>query len=305
MKLIQIFIISSFILISLINCKKESNPEITNHAPSIPAITSPANNSTDISIPITIEWIASTDQDNDNITYNVFIGIDQNNLTLISENQTETSLTHHGLELLTLYFIKVVAIDEHNATSESNVLQFTTTKIGSYTDTRDGDIYGTVKIGDQIWMTENLRYEVANQSWDYNNDPSNTNTYGKLYSWFGAAVAVPEGWHLPTDDEWKILESELGMPSSDLNINNYSTPRGTDQGTQLQVGGTSGMEFYPAGYRSGSSFSALGNRTYLWVNTTLANGDPYRRRLVINDASVYRFTNPESGFAISIRLIKD
>ena len=94
------------------------------------------------------------------------------------------------------------------------------------------------------------------------------------------------------------------MPTADLDINNYSTPRGTDQGTQLQAGGASGMDFHPAGYRYNGTYDALGNRTYLWVNTTLA-GNPYRRRLVVNDPSVYRFTNPEAGYAISIRLIKD
>ena len=55
-------------------------------------------------------------------------------------------------------------------------------------------------------MRENLRYELANESWDYNSNPANSATYGKLYSWSGVNNAVPPGWHLPTDDEWKILE---------------------------------------------------------------------------------------------------
>ena len=289
----------------LLSCKKDDNPNAVNHAPSIPIINSPINNAVDLAIPLTITWTASSDEDNDAVTYNVYIGTDQNNLTLVSPNQTEISFTSYDLDLLTLYYIKIEAIDEHNASSQSNVIQFTTTKFGSYTDGRDGNLYGTVKIGGQIWMTENLRYDLSNESWDYNNDPSNSTTYGKLYSWAGAANAAPSGWHLPTDDEWKTLETTLGMSASDLDLSGYSVTRGTDQGTQLQVGGSSGMEFYPAGYRSGSSYDALGNRTYLWVNTTITNGDPYRRRLVVNDASVYRFTNPETGFAISIRLIKD
>ena len=302
----SISIISCIIISMLIvSCKKENNPEQVNHAPSIPVISSPIDNSTDQGLSILIEWSAATDEDNDNITYNVYTGTNENNLSLISGNQSGTSYNYNNLNLLTTYFIKVEAIDEYNANSESDLIQFTTTKFGSFTDSRDANTYGTVKIGNQIWMTENLRYDVSNQSWDYNNDPSNSNTYGKLYTWSGAASAAPAGWHLPTDDEWKTLEASLGMSASDLDLSGYSIVRGTDQGTQLQAGGGSGMEFHPSGYRSGTSYFALGNRTYLWVNTTISNGDPFRRRLVINDGSVYRFTNPQAGFAISIRLIKD
>ena len=297
----------SCIIISMliVSCKKDDNPETVNHAPSIPVINSPLDNSTEQSLSILIEWSAAEDIDNDAITYNVYAGTNENSLSIISGNQTGTSYNYNNLNQLTTYFIKVEALDEHNASAESNVIQFTTTKFGSFTDTRDANTYGTVKIGNQIWMTENLRYDVSNLSWDYNNDPTNSNTYGKLYTWSGAASAAPAGWHLPTDEEWKTLEANLGMSATDLDLSGYSTVRGTDQGTQLQAGGSSGMEFHPAGYRSGTSYFALGNRTYLWVNTTISNGDPYRRRLVVNDGSVYRFTNPQAGFAISIRLIKD
>ncbi len=95
------------------------------------------------------------------------------------------------------------------------------------------------------------------------------------------------------------------MPNSDLNINNYGTPRGTDQGTKLKQGGTSGLNFPLAGFRSGGSYSALNNRTYLWVDTDAGGGNIFRRRLVTSDPSCYRFTNPATGFAISVRLIQD
>ena len=324
MKISKLSILVLIVSIVFIGCKKKGctdptasnyNPEAQredpnnpceyNNGPTAPIITNPLNNSTDITSPLIISWEASTDPNNDNITYNVLLGTDQNSLSIVSANQTETTFTVNELDLLTLYYVKIEAVNQNNASTSSTTNEFTSSKFGSFTDNRDNNTYGTVKIGDQIWMTENLRYALANESWDYNNDPTNTTFNGRLYSWSGAATAAPAGWHLPTDDEWKTLETELGMPASDLNINNYSTPRGTNQGIQLQVGGSSGMEFYPAGYRSGTSYSALGNRTYLWVNTTNTNGDPYRRRLVINDPSVYRFTNPEAGFAISIRLIKD
>lgn len=174
----------------------------------------------------------------------------------------------------------------------------------TFTDTRDGHEYGFIEIGTQTWMTENLVY-VSSGSYSYNGVSSNDATYGRLYEWASVATAVPAGWHLPTDDEWKTLETALGMPAGDLNINDYGTSRGTDQGTQLKVGGSSGLDFPLAGYYDGSIYQALDDRTYLWVNTDAGGGNIFRRRLVTGDASCYRFTNAAGSFAISIRLVRD
>jgi uncharacterized protein (TIGR02145 family) len=96
----------------------------------------------------------------------------------------------------------------------------------------DGNVYKTVKIGNQIWMAENLkvtRYRdgsvipnVTNSStwanltsgaWcDYDNNIVNGNNYGHLYNWYAASdnrKIAPEGWHVPTSNEWIILENYL------------------------------------------------------------------------------------------------
>jgi len=196
---------------------------------------------------------------------------------------------------------------------------------GTFQDPRDGQVYGTTTIGSQTWMNQNLRYNVPGGSWDYNGVESFTMgaegrpPYGKLYSWEAVKEAVPPGWHLPTDQEWKVLESELGMPDSDLDKMGYTERRGTDQGVQLQLGGSSGLNFLPAGFRMGNGkYQGLGLppfedcqnncRTYLWVNTTTNNGKVFRRRLNAkspNKSFVYRFTNSPTGYAISVRLVKD
>ncbi len=72
-------------------------------------------------------------------------------------------------------------------------------------DTRDSQVYRTMKIGHERWMAQNLNY-VADSSWCYERRPANCAKYGRLYQWKVASTACPEGWHLPTGFEWgKIL----------------------------------------------------------------------------------------------------
>lgn len=73
-------------------------------------------------------------------------------------------------------------------------------EIEYFRDTRDGQVYKTVTIGDQVWMAKNLNYEMAG-SYCYSNNASNCMRYGRLYTWNAAMNACPDGWHLPTYDE--------------------------------------------------------------------------------------------------------
>jgi uncharacterized protein (TIGR02145 family) len=96
----------------------------------------------------------------------------------------------------------------------------------NFTDQRDGNVYKTVKIGDQVWMAENFRYiphvYPANENggiWVYGFEGKNVliaieeenyKEFGCLYNWETAISVTPKGWHLPTEKEWSILIDSLG-----------------------------------------------------------------------------------------------
>jgi uncharacterized protein (TIGR02145 family) len=183
---------------------------------------------------------------------------------------------------------------------------------GTFVDPRDGHEYSEVSVGSATWMGENLAWEAPSGSFCYENDPASCLTGGRLYNFDVAETACPAGWHLSTDDDWKALETSLGMPPADLDIDDYVGIRGTDEGTKLKAGGPSGLDFPMTGYATTNGNTALmwdglttGTvRTYIWTATSGGTG-VYRRRLEQNEAHVFRFSNPPTGFAIVVRCVKD
>ena len=184
----------------------------------------------------------------------------------------------------------------------------------SIKDTRDGQVYGIKKVGNLTWMKENLRYDFPDESWCYDDEEEACSELGMLYTYNGALKACPTGWRLPTDNDWMDLEKALGMPQNQLMVDGYSTARGYREGLMLQVGGNSGLEFNISGFATFSKgvakFDGIEGdrpRSYFWTATSRTinrQRNVYRRRIEANQGMIYRFSNPEAGYAVSVRCVQ-
>lgn len=203
----------------------------------------------------------------------------------------------------------------------------------AFEDPRDGQTYNTVQIGSQCWFAENLnigtRIDGANNQTDnstiekycYSDDDANCTTYGGLYQWDEMMQYVtteseqgicPDGWHLPTDGDWKTMEMELGMSQSQADAVNW---RGIDEGEKMKStsgwnnngNGTnsSGFNALPGGLRSsGGSFLYLGNYGYWWSSTEDSGTYAWHRSLSYGYDQVGRGYDGKT-YGFSVRCLKD
>lgn len=184
--------------------------------------------------------------------------------------------------------------------------------IGTFIDTRDDQVYTTVEIGAQTWFSQNLNFETAN-SWWHNNDPALGELYGRLYLWESALTACPAGWHLPTDDDWKQLELELGMSQSE--VDKEDGWRGTDEGSKMKsVTGwndanpstnSSGFTALPGGFRLvDGSYSLTGWVAWWWSANEYDSNGAINRLVSSSYDQVERDEDNKLG-GMSVRCVKD
>jgi uncharacterized protein (TIGR02145 family) len=190
--------------------------------------------------------------------------------------------------------------------------------------------YKTVTIGTQTWTAENMRHTIAggvtfnNAVLSYDNDVNNdANGYGKLYNWEaamngstteGAQGICATGWHIPSDNDWKILEGELGMSTAEQDREGL---RGTNQGTKLKVGGSSGFEARLAGFKGIDfpPYEARGLDVKFWSSTSVTSAliasaggvghNALIRSLSSGDAQVGRRDYRKESYSFSVRCLKN
>ena len=122
-----------------------------------------------------------------------------------------------GLSYGTRYYIRAYATN-NNGTAYSDVYRIETIDTGLVVKDYDGNFYNTVRLGNQTWLSSNLkttRYQNGNpisECWAYNNNDSYVATYGRLYGRnvaINAQGACPVGWHVPSSTEWRTLATYL------------------------------------------------------------------------------------------------
>ena len=200
----------------------------------------------------------------------------------------------------------------------------------------DDNVYDTIQIGEQCWTVQSMRVGTRidgsetpsdngiiekycygdnedNCTDDHPNEPD-----GALYTWNeamqystteGAQGICPDGWHIPTHDEFTILERALctsGTCETDFPFDTTTTSfRGTDEGTQLKPNGTSSLEWNLAGYRStDGSFFDRGSNGVFWSSSESSGSDAWFRSVNSGEAGVNRVAATKA-VGLSVRCLKD
>lgn len=204
-------------------------------------------------------------------------------------------------------------------------------QIGTVTDV-NGNVYQTIKIGSQWWMAENLKVTTYNDStpilhilksendsiWRNLSEGAMTILSGGtsvVYNWYAVSNLkgiAPKGWHIPTDEEWRTLEKEIGMSSTEADKTGW---RGTNVAEKLMIKSSTGWPVDGVFGSNSFGFTALstgcrfvtGESTSgnaFWWTSTLNNSQPYYRYIDGFRNEIFRhFTYKTAGY--SIRCIKD
>jgi uncharacterized protein (TIGR02145 family) len=152
-------------------------------------------------------------------------------------------------------------------------------------DKRDGQSYKTATVGNQFWMAESLRYKTEN-SWCFDDENTDCLYYGRTYTWDAAMEACPDGWHLPSDDEWKKLEIYLGM-----------TKKQTNKSGEKRIVDKS--KFIPA-----NGFTLDSDGKIYWTSSLIYGNTPHFRIIDLKESSIFRFWT-EKDNRYQVRCIKD
>lgn len=175
---------------------------------------------------------------------------------------------------------------------------------GEFTDPRDGNVYRTVKIGNQVWMADNLRYKTKYESWAYNHVEDNVKRYGRLYTYTSALQACPEGWYLPSDSAWNVLVTYLGGPEQ-AGIKMRNNEAKTWFYSNFDGDNSSGFTATPGGYRgSYGNFLDIGILAFYWSSTDENEFYAWSRALYSNYNGIYRNLS-NKRFASNVRCLKE
>lgn len=297
-----------------------------NLAPDLPSNPVPADLTSGIGLDAELQWTAS-DPEQDPLTFDIYFGIDPDPASVatgISSNTYDPGTLNEN----TKYYWKVVVHDTQGNETTGPVWSFQTTGTSFscgdvFIDSRNGQEYPTVQIGDQCWMAKNMNIGeridgAVNMSDDdviekycYDDEDASCDTYGGLYQWdemlqhSGGIVRgiCPVGWHIPSLEEWQQLEIDLGMPEEQATAT--TGWQGSNEGDLLKEGGSSGFNALMSGHRRIAGTFLLGNYgTAFWTSTQASTFIATARSLDV-DHSQINHTNYDKKYGHAVRCVKD
>ena len=345
---LKIVFIIPFILLSA--CKEKENV-----APTVEIVT-PQDGATVLQAEVVPVKAMAEDEDGSITEINIYV---EGELVATAEASSHVYNWNTADLEVGAYILSATATDDEAKSTAVNILVLVDNlgglnpdlTYGSVSDI-DGNSYGTIEIGTQVWMAENLKVshypdgtlitQISDEAeWNamtpdvqaycwYDNLSEYSDTSGALYTWAaamngelsidtipsGIQGVCPDGWHLPSDAEWKVLEMFLGMSQTDAD--NYDW-RGSDEGAQLKETGFSNWEFSNSGGSNSSGFTAvpggfrnakglfysIDQSTAFW--STLAEegtDNAWYRILNFDREQVYRQYN-DMRLGFSVRCVKD
>ena len=290
------------------------------------------------------------------LRYVFFIGLLMLGTTIMAQRVSNVTATQEGQKLRIQYELSSTTptevglyISENNGSTWSKVTQHLTGDVGPNVSAgskqmiwdvlqareslvgnaivfkvKVGSEIKSVKIGNQVWMAENLNLDhyrngdliptgLSNAQWEsttqgaytiYNDDPANEKKYGKLYNWYAVNDSrglCPAGWHVPSDSEWSTLETYLGgseVAGGKLkSISGWETPN-------WGASNSSGFNAFPGGFRSNGTYGAIGANGFWWSSSEDISNGAWSRLLGDDFSGVDRNdTGRRCGF--SVRCVKD
>ncbi|OQY03472.1 MAG: hypothetical protein B6I20_04965 [Bacteroidetes bacterium 4572_117] len=214
------------------------------------------------------------------------IELSEDNTMLISCKQVVSKKIGNGTGLTTTF--NYYKIDQNGKLSKAEAPL-------TFTDDRDGKTYKVVKIGDQFWLAENFAYKPQHVKyggfdgnfWAYDDKDANIEKYGCLYDWATAQNIAPDGWHLPSKEEFETL------------INNYGDKAFSSLSKELNIVYSGWF------YQESMAFAHEGNEVGFWSATKIDNDNAWLCIFEREYEHVFIRKRFMEGVGAGVRLIRD
>lgn len=239
----------------------------------------------------------------------------------LNANVSVSDLLENGVTALALFNAGILVGElRYNGVSETILASYGL--VGTLTDVQ-GNVYSWVKIGNQVWMAENLKtlkYSNGNDiiGVTFNGNEANVTVYGRQYTWAAAMNnsqssssnpsnihgACPTDWHLPSDSEWKELIEYVGVDAGGKmkTIGTIQNGNGLWQADDAGSDGTNTTGFN--GVPGGASNQWFGERAFFWTSTEQSVSTAWRPELIYHTRGIgYSYASKTA--TLSIRCIKD